>query len=865
MKRITFCLGITLLLSLILVAPGSTATVTAAPNGPWVTDFGGPLNAVEVRGDYAYAAIGDDLVIFDVSDPTAPTVVSELDLGYPVNDLALLDNYAYVLNKGMSVSDSTHGLFLAEDGFIVVNIANPQVPQVENRLTVIGAGNSQEIEISGERAYVLGQGFDIFDLSDRTHPVRIGKWEHPANGMAVEGTTLYLTVLFGDELKIVDMADPTQPVIAGSYETAVEDRIAVQGNYVHVAASLAGGELGVEIFDVSDPSLPQKISDYQPYPTGCRAEAITEIALDGTHAFVTMERCGLAVVEISNPSAPQVLAHEEIRGGARSLSIAGDYVYVGGSGGGLQVVDVSTPASPTVSGAFRRVGVFSSMALHNSLLYVPTTHGLHRIDVSDPHRPAQTAYLDQEGHEIALSGNYGYLTRRSSSDSEPSELQILNLSTLQTVGALDIPGYTDDHVVVGEYAYVGTILPPTYDLQLRVVDVSNPVAPQARGTYDVGEPEPYSLYLAAEDDVLYVSAGGDLHLFDISNPMALQSLTAPEIPAPRQIAIKNGYAYVRTGSLSVSNGLYILDVSTPTSPTVVGSYAEDDLWTSASSMDVSARYAYVSTYRSGLFVFDIREPTQPLPLGRIQDRRSQRINDVLVDGEYIYAADTAQGLRVLREVGFGTITGRLLKASGEGMYGDLRIDGAVDVAADASGTYTVTVPAGCHTVAPWTWYYIWDPPRRRACVTADSTVEEVDFIARNILKSVVPTGPADYGDVLTYTLQLASGFMTTDALVMDEVPTYTTYISNSLRGPAGLVYDPALDAITGTLSLGALDPVTVSFAVRVEVTGTQQSAPIITNRAYLEADTSAILPQWSNEVRTLTYVHRAYLPLTLRE
>jgi hypothetical protein len=282
-------------------------------------------------------------------------------------------------------------------------------------------------------------------------------------------------------------------------------------------------------------------------------------------------------------------------------------------------------------------------------------------------------------------------------------------------------------------------------------------------------------------------------------------------------------------------------------------------------MDVSARYAYVSTYRSGLFVFDIREPTQPLPLGRIQDRRSQRINDVLVDGEYIYAADTAQGLRVLREVGFGTITGRLLKASGEGMYGDLRIDGAVDVAADASGTYTVTVPAGCHTVAPWTWYYIWDPPRRRACVTADSTVEEVDFIARNILKSVVPTGPADYGDVLTYTLQLASGFMTTDALVMDEVPTYTTYISNSLRGPAGLVYDPALDAITGTLSLGALDPVTVSFAVRVEVTGTQQSAPIITNRAYLEADTSAILPQWSNEVRTLTYVHRAYLPLTLRE
>ncbi|MFP4344889.1 MAG: LVIVD repeat-containing protein, partial [Anaerolineales bacterium] len=618
-----------------------------------------------------------------------------------------------------------------------------------------------------------------------------------------------------------------------------------------------------EIFDVSDPSQPEWLSDYQPYPTGCWPERITDIAFAGTHAFVTTERCGLAVVEISDPGNPQVLAHEEIRGGARSLNIAGNHVYLGGSGGGLRVVDVSAPGTPSVSGTFRRVGVFSSMALHNDLLYAPTTHGLHRIDVSNPHQPAQSAYRDQAGNEIVLAGNYGYLTRRSGSDSEPSELRILDLSTLQTVGALDIPGYTDDHLVVGDYAYVGTIQPPTYTLQLHVVDVSNPAAPQARGTYDVGEPEPYSLYLAAEDDVLYVTAGGDLHLFDISDPTALQALAAPEIPAPKQIVVKNGYAYIRTGSLSVSNGLYILDVSTPTSPTIVGSYAEDDLWTSASSMDVSSDYAYVGTYDFGLFVFDIRDPTNPLPLGRIQDRGRQRINDVLVDGQYIYAADAAQGLRVLQEAGFGTITGQMLKAPGEGMYGDLRVDGAVDVATDASGAYTVTVPAGCHTVAPWTWYYIWDPASRRVCVTADSTVENVDFIARNILKSVTPTGPAGYGDVLTYTLQLASG-SPTDMLVMDEIPTHTTYISNSLSGPAGLVYDPALDAITGTLSLGALDPVTVSFAVRVEVTGTQQSAPIITNRAYMEADTSYILAQWSNEVRTFTYAHRVYLPLTLR-
>ncbi|MFP4346225.1 MAG: hypothetical protein ACLFU8_16125, partial [Anaerolineales bacterium] len=145
MKRISFCLGLVLFISLVLVTPGSTATVTTASNGPWITDFGGPLNAVEVRDAYAYAGIGDDLVIFDVSDPTAPTVVSELDLGYPVYDLALLDNYAYVLNRGMSMSDSVHGRFLAEDGLVIVDISNPQAPYVANSRTITAPGNSLEI------------------------------------------------------------------------------------------------------------------------------------------------------------------------------------------------------------------------------------------------------------------------------------------------------------------------------------------------------------------------------------------------------------------------------------------------------------------------------------------------------------------------------------------------------------------------------------------------------------------------------------------------------------------------------------------------------------------------------------------------
>jgi len=138
--------------------------------------------------------------------------------------------------------------------------------------------------------------------------------------------------------------------------------------------------------------------------------------------------------------------------------------------------------------------------------------------------------------------------------------------------------------------------------------------------------------------------------------------------------------------------------------------------------------------------------------------------------------------------------------------------------------------------------------------------------APTVLKQVTPSNPHAFnvGDSLTYTVQIITP--TNGVLVFyDRVPTYTTYITDSLNAPASVAYDTPSNAISGTLNLTASVPVTVSFAVRVEIMGTVGFAPLVVNRACVHPVESSLAEcLWSNEVWSLTYARLTYLPVILR-
>lgn len=212
-------------------------------------------------------------------------------------------------------------------------------------------------------------------------------------------------------------------------------------------------------------------------------------------------------------------------------------------------------------------------------------------------------------------------------------------------------------------------------------------------------------------------------------------------------------------------------------------------------------------------------------------------------------------------VAANTVRGRVTDAHGQPLAGIvISAGGAWQATTDAGGGYTLTVPAGVFAFGPTSAGYFWQPAQRSVTVPPDAAGQ--DFRGGHIRKQATAgVGPVVYDEVMTYTLTVLSPPYGA-ALLYDAIPAHTTYVEASLKKPwnSTVAYDAAANAITGTLSYG-----TVSFAVRVAVTGTVSSAPIIANRACLRPPGSAETAcDWSEEVRHFTYVWPFYLPLIRR-
>jgi hypothetical protein len=213
-----------------------------------------------------------------------------------------------------------------------------------------------------------------------------------------------------------------------------------------------------------------------------------------------------------------------------------------------------------------------------------------------------------------------------------------------------------------------------------------------------------------------------------------------------------------------------------------------------------------------------------------------------------------------------TISGQVLDQAGSLMAG-VQISAGANYSAttNSSGEYTIAdVPVGTYSLAPTTPGYLWSPTSRSVTVPPSATGQ--DFTAQAIQKQVTPGSPRamNFGDPLTYTLRLIAP-TDREVVLYDRVPTYTSYISNSVDAPAGVAYDLSANSISGTLNLVASAVVTVSFAVRVEVTGTTELAPLIVNRGCIYPAGGGLADcEWSNEVRSFTYVWPVYLPLIVR-
>jgi hypothetical protein len=83
----------------------------------------------------------------------------------------------------------------------------------------------------------------------------------------------------------------------------------------------------------------------------------------------------LQLFDVSNPAAPVKISPYRTPGAAQRVSLKGTLAYVADGREGLQVVDLSTPAKPSIIGAYKTAGVARDVAVSDSLVFIVVGNG----------------------------------------------------------------------------------------------------------------------------------------------------------------------------------------------------------------------------------------------------------------------------------------------------------------------------------------------------------------------------------------------------------------------------------------------------------------------------------------------------------
>lgn len=216
-----------------------------------------------------------------------------------------------------------------------------------------------------------------------------------------------------------------------------------------------------------------------------------KVATQGNYAYIIQSGSSnnFAVIDISNPSSPSLLATLTLAGSVSNIAVSGNYAYIAASNNNeeLQIVNISNPSSPTIAGFYNAPGTANGLGIFVSGSYaylVRAANGgnneLVIVNVSNPASPTLVGGYSNNVNmnEVYVYGNYAYIT--SSSDTQ--EMLIINTSNKTApvlAGSVNLPGTNDAISIVG---YNGNRILISQANILYAYNTTSPTAPSLLGS-----------------------------------------------------------------------------------------------------------------------------------------------------------------------------------------------------------------------------------------------------------------------------------------------------------------------------------------------------------------------------------------------
>ncbi|WP_013334240.1 Calx-beta domain-containing protein [Gloeothece verrucosa] len=556
------------------------------PSAPSViSTFNTPGSARRVTGigNYAYVADGSlGLQIIDISNPLAPTLSGSYDTSGFAHGLTVVDNYVYVADSGA--------------GLQIIDISNPNAPFLKG--TIDTFGSAREVKIVGNYAYVADEnaGLAIIDISNKTTPRLVGTYNTPGSAFDLEivGNLAYIA----DEtagLQIIDISNKTAPTLVGSYDTSGDTQ---------------------------------------------------EIAVVGDYAFLADGKLGLQIINIFNPTAPILEANYKTPNSSNSIKVVGNLVYIANDGQGLQIFDVKEFIT---SGPTDIILSNNAIAENQPIGTVvgsfnPDGDNVFTYSLVTGTGAEDNALFTIQGNQLKTNSIFDYEQKNSysirvkSTDSKGLSyekqltIKIDDIGGITFKGTYNTPGAAWKLKIKGNYAYVSD-----WQCGLQVIDISNPNNPILKANLDTsGE----SRGLAVVGNLVYVADGSSgLQIMDISNPLSPIQLGNYKTSGHAwDVKVVGNLAYVAAHD----SGLQIIDISNPNSPFLVGSYNTSGF---SVGVNIVGNVAYVADWYAGLQIFDITNPISPILKKTVST--SNNVRSIVTVDNYAYVSHWQAGLQIL--------------------------------------------------------------------------------------------------------------------------------------------------------------------------------------------------------------------------
>ena len=431
-----------------------------------------------------------------------------------------------------------------------------------------------------------------------------------ANSVAIQGS--YAFIADGpDGLQILDISDPTLPALATNYDTWNALDIAISGN----TAVVADFTDSYEIFNITDPSMPQSLSN--------GLYDAVDVFVRGDLAFIASQDTSpsAVILNISDPINSGMVG--QYFGDLSTRVIAdGSFMYLGTTGG-LVVLDLNNIASPTYVNDIS-LGEVTGLALRDDLLvYSDLTYGFNIINVSYPYfslpviKQVQTPGLTKQ---LVLDENYVYVV-----DDTAGILvyDITDLMNPKLITSYDPPEDIKDIAISGQYVFLAVGNQGFQILQLRDPWPKDLISNQ-NSLYN-------AFNIANDGNYTYITdLNNAIQIFDTSdptNPSLIGNYVTPDVPYT--IAILDNLAYVAESTI----GFQILDVTTPAIPIYVGGFYTGG---NVSDIIVEGDIAYIADVSMGLMIFNVSNPYNLIPLS--VNNPGKGIN-IEIAGDLLYMVD----------------------------------------------------------------------------------------------------------------------------------------------------------------------------------------------------------------------------------